>query len=224
MQSKIRIAILDDHPIIVEGYLAKLGKDPQIEVTATMSVADLLEPVLQKGEVDVLILDVSVPTSAENRNPYPILHVIPDLLEKHPNLNILVISMRAERGLIREVMAAGANGYVLKDDQNANANLAGIIKSVAEGGVYLSEEANNLYVKHLDNENGKQLSPRQLEALSLCAAFPGEKSVVLAKKMHITHSAYRTLLSGAYIKLGARTRADAIAKARQMGLITPDQD
>ncbi|MBI2332951.1 MAG: response regulator transcription factor [Chloroflexi bacterium] len=224
MQSKIRIAILDDHPIIVEGYLAKLGKDPQIEVTATMSVADLLEPVLQKGEVDVLILDVSVPTSAENRNPYPILHVIPTLLEEHPNLNILVISMRAERGLIREVMAAGANGYILKDDQNANAKLAGIIKSVAEGGVYLSEEANNLYVKHLDNENGKQLSPRQLEALSLCAAFPGEKSVVLAKKMHITHSAYRTLLSGAYIKLGARTRADAIAKARQMGLITPDQD
>lgn len=224
MQSKIRVAILDDHPITVEGYLSKLGKDPQIEVTATMSVADLLEPVLQKGEVDVLILDVSVPTSAENRNPYPILHVIPKLLDEHPNLNILVVSMRAERGLIRGVMAAGANGYVLKDDQNANANLLGIVRSVVEGGIYLSEEAGALYDKQSTNEHGKQPSPRQLEALSLCAAFPGEKSIVLAKKMHITHSAFRTLLSGAYIKLGARTRADAIAKARQMGLITPDQD
>ena len=123
MQSKIRIAILEDHPITVEGYLSKLGRDPQIEVTATMSVADLLEPVLQKEEVDVLILDVSVPISSENRNPYPILHTIPKLLDEHPNLNILVISMRAERGLIREVMAAGASGYILKDDQPANATL-----------------------------------------------------------------------------------------------------
>lgn len=222
MQSKVHVAILDDHPIIVEGYLSKLGKDPQIEVTATMGVANLLEPVLQKGEVDVLILDVSVPTSAENRNPYPILRVIPDLLEKHPNLNILVISMRAERGLIREVMAAGANGYILKDDQNANANLPWIIKLVAEGGVYLSEEAGALYGKQLENENGKQLSPRQFEALSLCSVYPGEKSIVLAKKMYITHSAFRTLLSGAYIKLGARNRTEAIVMARQMGLITPD--
>lgn len=224
MQSKIRVAILDDHPIIVEGYLSKLGKDPQIEVTAALSFADLLEPVLKRGEVDVLILDVNVPASAENRNPYPILHVIPRLLEEHHNLNILVISMHTERGLIREVMAAGANGYVLKDDQNANANLPAIVKSVAEGGVYLSEEAGDLYGRHLENENGKQLSPRQLEALSLCAAFPGDKSMALAQKMHITHSSFRTLLSGAYIKLGARTRAEAIAKARQMGLITPDQD
>lgn len=224
MQPKIRVAILDDHPMMLEGYLSKLRHDPQIEVTATMSVADLLEPVLQTAEVDVLILDVSVPTSAENRNPYPILHVIPKLLEEYPNLNILVISMRIERGLIREVMAAGANGYILKDDPLANANLLAIIKSVAEGGVYLSEEAGTLYGKHLANEGGKQLSPRQLEALSLCASQPGAKSVVLAKKMSISHSAFRTLLSGAYIKLKAANRTEAIAKARQMGLITPDQD
>lgn len=221
MENKIRVAILDDHPITVEGYLSRLGKDPQIEITATMGFAELLEPVLQQSEVDVLILDVTVPTSPDNRNSYPILHTIPKLLEEHFNLNILVITMHAERGLIREVMAAGANGYVLKDDNDANANLPDIIKSVAEGGVYLSEEAGALYDKQLLGENGKQVSPRQLEALSLCAAFPGEKSFVLAKKMGIKHSSFRTLLSGAYIKLEARTRADAIAKARKMGLIPP---
>lgn len=222
MENKIRVAILDDHPMIVEGYLARLGKDPEIEITASMGVADLLEPVLQKSAVNVLILDVSVPTSAENRNPYPILHVIPKLLEEHHDLNILVISMHNERGLIREVMAAGANGYILKDDQAANAALPEIVKSVAGGGVYLSEEAGAVYNKILNGENGKQLSPRQLEALSLCASSPGEKSAVLAKKMNISHQAFRTLLSGAYLKLGARTRADAIAKARQMGLIAPE--
>ena len=134
MQSKIRVAILDDHPMTVEGYLSKLGKDPAIEVTATMGVADLLEPVLQKSEVNVLILDVTVPISSENRNSYPILHVIPTLLDEHPNLNILVVSMRVERALIRGVMDAGANGYILKDDQNANLNFLEIVKLVAEGG------------------------------------------------------------------------------------------
>lgn len=222
MQSKIRVAILDDHPMIVEGYLAKLGKDPQIEVTATIGVAELLEPVLRKSKVDVLILDVSVPISSENRNTYPILHVIPSLLDEHPHLNILVISMRVERSLIREVMEAGANGYILKDDQDANINLLEIIKLVADGGVYLSAEAGAVYDKQLEKENGKQLTLRQLEALSLCAAYPGEKSIVLAKKMNIEHSSFRNLLSGAYIKLKARNRTEAIVKAKQMGLITPD--
>jgi two-component system nitrate/nitrite response regulator NarL len=222
MESKIKIAILDDHPMTIEGYLSKLGRDPEIEITASIGFADLLEPVLQKSEVDVLILDVGVPTSAQNRNPYAILHTIPKLLEAHHNLNILVISMHNERGLIREVMAAGASGYILKDDPIANAELTDIVKSVAAGGVYLNEEAGAVYDKILKGENGKQLTPRQLEALSLCASFPGEKSAVLAKKMGISHQAFRTLLSGAYFKLDARTRADALARARQMGLITPE--
>ena len=139
MQSKIRVAILDDHPMTVEGYLSKLGKDPAIEITATMGVADLLEPVLQKSEVTVLILDVTVPISSENRNSYPILHVIPTLLDEHPNLNILVVSMRVERALIRGVMDAGANGYILKDDQNANLNFLEIVKLVAEGAYIIAE-------------------------------------------------------------------------------------
>lgn len=222
MEPKIRIVILDDHPMTLEGYLAKLGRDSSLEIAATMGFADLLEPVLQKDDVDVLILDVGAPTSAQNRNPYPMLYVVPKLLEEHHNLNILVISMHNERGLIRGAMNAGASGYILKDDQSANATLPEIVKLVAAGGVYLSEEAGALYEKGLKNENGKDLSPRQLEALSLCAAHPGEKSIVLARKMGISHQAFRTLLSAAYFKLGARTRADAIARARQMGLITPE--
>ena len=223
MDKKIRVAILDDHPMMVEGYLAKLSRDPQIEVTATLNVADQVEPALKQQEVDVLLLDVTVPISLENRNPYPILHVIPTLLEAHPNLDILVISMHAERGIIRGVMEAGASGYILKDDSSANQNLATVVKSVAAGGIYFSAEAHKLYTKYQAMDNEGELSLRQLEALSLCLSYPGAKNSELAEKMKIKHSTFRNLLSGAYIKLDVSNRTEALIKARKLGLITPNE-
>lgn len=95
MSKKIRVAILDDHQSIVDGYVYRLEKDPQIEIVAMMGFGDELEPTLVKTPADVLLLDVNVPSSEENRNPYPILHSIPRLLQSHPDLNILVISMHA---------------------------------------------------------------------------------------------------------------------------------
>ncbi len=222
MDKKIRVAILDDHQSIVDGYIYRLEKDPQLEIVATMGFGDDLEPVLEKTPADVLLLDINVPTSNENRNPYPILYAIPRLLQTHPNLNILVISMHAERGLIRAVMDAGANGYILKDDQAVLKDLGSVVKSVAAGGIHFSHIAHGIYSKYLSNEAG-ELTPRQLEVLSLCAAYPDASTSDLAKKLSVTNSTVRNLLSGAYFKLDAHNRSGAIAKAQQLGLITPHQ-
>ncbi len=221
MNKKIRVAILDDHLSIVDGYIYRLEKDPQIEVTATMSTGEELEPTLMKSPADVLLLDVNVPTSNENRNPYPILHAIPRLLQAHPNLNILVISMHAERGLIRAVMDAGASGYILKDDQTVLKELGSVVRTVAGEGIQFSQIAHDLYAKHLAAE--ELLTPRQLEALSLSAAYPDDSTADLAKRLNISNSTLRNLLSGAYLKLDVHNRTGAVAKARHMGLITPHQ-
>jgi ATP/maltotriose-dependent transcriptional regulator MalT len=61
-----------------------------------------------------------------------------------------------------------------------------------------------------------------LEALSLSAAYPNSTSAELAEKMSISESTYRNLLSTAYVRLEVNGRMAAIAKARQLGLITPD--
>jgi DNA-binding NarL/FixJ family response regulator len=61
-----------------------------------------------------------------------------------------------------------------------------------------------------------------LEALSLCAAYPHSKTAELARKMKIANSTVRNLLSHAYLKLDVQTRAAAVAKARQLGIITPE--
>lgn len=222
MDKKIRVAILDDHLATVMGYVSLImEQDTQIEVTAKMSYGEELEPTLEKNPVDVLLLDVTVPTSPENKNPYPILNMIPKLLQTYPNLNILVSSMHTDRGLIRAVMEAGANGYLLKDDQAALKSLGSVIRTVAGGGIHFSQAAHELYKKSLSAQNDETLSPRESEALSLCAAYPDALTAEIAEKMKIKNPTVRNLLSNAYVKLGVRSRAAAIAKARELGLITP---
>ena len=222
MAPKIRVAILDDHQGIIDGYQYRLSGATDIEVVATALYGEELEPILSRKPVDVLLLDVHVPTSASNPNPYPILFQIPKLLQIYPDISVLVISMHAQRTLISAIMESGASGYILKDDQASIRELASIVRMVANGGVHLSPLAYQQLLKRHTGELGQPLTPRQLEALSLCAAHPGASTAELAKKMNIAHSTMRNLLSGGYLKLKVRTRAEAVARARQMGLITPE--
>jgi two-component system nitrate/nitrite response regulator NarL len=218
---KINVIILDDHQSIVDGYVLRLSSSPKIDVVATLGYGEELEPALEKIPTDVLILDVSVPISADNPTNYPILYTIPQLLQLHPGLNILVISMFAERGLIRGVMEAGANGYILKDDRATLIELANVVQTIASGGIHFSQKAHQLFLNYQLTQTGDALSSRQLEALSLCAAYPDKLTAELSNEMSISNSTFRNLLSGAYIKLNVSTRAAAILKAQSLGIITP---
>src|SRR5215213_5059083 len=134
---KVRVAILDDHQSIIDGYIYRLGSTPEIEVVGTATYGEELESVLSKHPADVLLLDLSVRTSPENPNPFPILYLVPKLLQKYPSLNVLIISMFAEPGLMRSIIEAGASGYILKDDQPAFRELGNVVLSVVNGGIYL---------------------------------------------------------------------------------------
>ncbi len=223
MSNKIRVAILDDHTSIIDGYLYRLSLDENspVEVVATMLYANQLEPTLAEHPTDVLLLDINVPTAPDNRNPYPILYTIPKLLETYPDLNILVITMHNEHGLILAVMEAGSSGYVLKDDQSMIRDLVNVIRSVSSGGVVLSQAAHQLLLKHNLASDGNQLTERQLEVLSLCASYPDWTTAELSREMSVANSTIRNLLSSAYLRLDVHTRLAAVSKARQLGIITP---
>lgn len=220
MTKLVKVSILDDHQTILDGYQFRLANSPRVEIASTLQFGSEINAALEKYSIDVLILDINVPTSQDNPNPYPILHVIPSLLQKYPNLAILVISMHNDRSLIRAVMEAGASGYILKDDQSMLVDLENVIVSIAAGGIFLSREISNILLPANTNED-VPLSQRQLEVLSLSLAFPDDTTADLARRMSVANSTVRNLLSGAYIKLGVRTRAAAIAKARKLGVITP---
>jgi two-component system, NarL family, nitrate/nitrite response regulator NarL len=221
MNEPIRVAILDDHQGIIDGYLSRLSSIKDITVIATLLFGEDLEPALKKQPVDILILDVHVPTSPSNPNPYPIHYLIPRLLDTYPDMAILVISMDAQRTLVRTIMEAGASGFILKDDRAAIIELPAIIHMLHSGGIYLSKQVSNA-LKGSPDEG--VLTSRQIEVLSYCASSPELSTAQLAQQLNIAPSTVRNLLSGAYLRLEVPNRAAAIAKARQLGLITSEDN
>jgi len=215
MSPQVRVAILDDHQSIIDGYTYRLSVVPEIQIVATAVYGEDLETILASHKVDVLLLDVSVPYSSENHNPFPILHVIPGLLQRYPRLNILIISMFTQCSLVEALVKVGISGYIFKDDQASIQQLAKIVGTVANGGIYFSQGA---YRDSHGESSESVLTPRQLEAISLCAAHPDADTTVLADKLGISGSTLRNLLSSAYLRLGGRTRAAAIARAHQLGM------
>ena len=214
------MGILDDHQSTIDGYLFRLDKLPNITVEATASFGDEIDSMLSKNELDLLLLDISVPTSHENSNPYPILHKIPKILQQYPEISIIVITMHNQRTLIKAVMEAGASGYILKDDRESIIRLGDIITAVASGGIYFSEQSYHLLNGKLE-DGSPNLTPRQREVLSLIASQPNTTTAALAKNLDIAPSTVRNLLSDAYVRMKVNNKTAAIVKARKLGLITP---
>lgn len=216
MKGQIRIAIVDDHQSIIDGYIHRLQNIPQIQIVGTGVNGEDLQRLLATQRVDVLLLDLSIPTSGENRNPYPLYHELPALLQQHPGLKIIVLSMFTQLSLVKAMFDLGVRGYIFKDDNHSIQQLGKVVAAVASGGVYFSEGADtNL----LSPQTERVLTPRQLEVISLCMAYPDLTTDELAKSLNIASSTLRNLLSEAYRRLGVQTRAAAIAKAQHLGIL-----
>jgi DNA-binding NarL/FixJ family response regulator len=215
MPQKIRVTILEDHQGIIDGYNFRLSV-PGIEIAGVAMCGEDIHKILSTKKANVLILDVNVPTAHDNPNPLPILSFVRNTVQRYPDLKILVISMLTAQTLIEALVDAGVSGYVFKDDESSIRQLPHVIKIVAEGGVYFSSGA---WQKVKPGNSDEILTNRQLEALSVTAAYPDYSTELLAEKLSISGSAFRNLLSGAYQRLGISTRAGAMVRANQLGLL-----
>jgi DNA-binding NarL/FixJ family response regulator len=129
--------------------------------------------------------------------------------------------MHNQPGIINSLLNIGVRGYIVKDDRKSIACLAEIIQSITQGDLYLSPQIEQILQYKFFPE--VDFSDRQLEVLSLCASQPGTSLYHIADRLEMAPSTIRNILSNIYRTLGVSNRAAAIIKARQMGIITPDE-
>ncbi len=213
----VRVAILDDHQSVIDGYLFRLRGEPRIDVIAQVGYGEELLPMLDHVRPDVLILDLTVPCSRENPAPYSLVALLPTLRSRYPRLAILVITMHAQPALVRSVLRQGAAGYILKDDGPRIRALGHVVRDVARGRRRFSP-----FILALDQSGrSSPLTGRQIEAFSLLIAHPDMTLAEVARHLHVAHSTVRNLVSDAYRRLGVRTRAAALVEAQRRGLLPP---
>jgi DNA-binding NarL/FixJ family response regulator len=213
----INVAILEDHQSTIDGYRLRLSEQSAIEVVASCLFSEGLFNMLEQNPIDVLILDINVPISKDNRNIQPIHQLITDLKAKYPDLVILVISMLAQRTMIKTILKAGTSGYILKDDYDSIRNLGKIVETLAEGGTYMSNRVRDIFFN--GHSSDLMLTQRELEVLSICAAYPDESTAELAERLEVANSTVRNFLHKIYIKLQVHGRAAAILRAQEIGLL-----
>jgi DNA-binding NarL/FixJ family response regulator len=213
----INVAILENIQSIVDGYHYRLAHDKTFAIVAAAQYGEQLEALLTDHAVDVLLLEPYVPASPDNYNPFPVWSTLERVFEKQPALHVLVITKAGDPALIKQAVSNGVCGYILKEDAWTIRSLVEVVKTIAQGGVHFSRRA---YEILLDRGRAEQtLSPRQLEALSLCAAYPDQTTHQLAAQMNIAPSTFRSLLSAAYKQLDTHTLRGAVEEARHRGWI-----
>lgn len=157
----MRIVLVDDHGIILDGIKSILLERKDMEVVFNATRAEDALHFLKSNHADLLITDFNMP----GMDGLTLIHTVKRIL---PNIKIIVLSMHDEVHLAKEILRSGVNAYVLKKDTQHE--LLTAIQEVQQGRVYLSNDINKLLIRNLDlPEDGKLLTDREREIVKLIA-------------------------------------------------------
>jgi DNA-binding NarL/FixJ family response regulator len=202
----IKVLVADDHTLIRKGLKQILDDTEDMRVTGEAETGMQAIKMLQDGEYDMVLLDISLP----DKNG---VEVLKQIKLNHPQLPVLMLSMHAEDQYAVRSMKSGASGYLNK--QSAPAQLVTAIRQVASGKKYISGElaeqlANGLTEGYQELLH-QTLSDREYQTLCLLAS--GKKLSEMAEIMSLstkTVSVYRARLLD---KMKLKTNAEAIQYA-----------
>ena len=185
----IQVVLCDDHKIVRDGLSKIIGSFNDIDVIADdiASGEELLQR-LRKTQPDVIILDVSLPGRSG-------LEVLKQIKIFYPDIKVLVLSMYPEDQFAIRMLKAGASGYLHKD--SAPEVLMEAIRTIQNGGEYLSPQITKLLYREMNNKNQelphKQLSDREFEVF--LAIGEGKANNQIANQLSLsakTISTYRS--------------------------------
>src|SRR5712691_5599746 len=167
MKNKLRIFLADDHSILREGLRSLVNAQPDMEVVGEADNGRTAWRQARELEPDVIVMDVSMPILNGIKATTLIRRVC-------KNVKVLVLTVHEDQGYLRQLLEAGAAGYVLK--KAAADELINGIRVVAAGGVYLDPTQAGKVVGGFINKKGQKsggssgdLSAREAEVLRLVA-------------------------------------------------------
>ncbi|RYZ99639.1 MAG: response regulator transcription factor [Sphingobacteriaceae bacterium] len=132
MQShKINIVIVDDHPIVIEGLKIMLSHKPFFHLSKTFNNGGEVIQFIKSNEVDIILLDISLPDISG-------IQLCEEIKKVSPNTSVIMFSNRSERSIIMQCIQNGASGYLLKNVSSDELVFA--IKHVHIGGRYICSE------------------------------------------------------------------------------------
>ena len=210
-----RVLLADDHPIVRHGLRDLLGAEPDFEVVAEVEDGAAAVERALADDVDLAILDVSMPRMTG-------LLAAQQLAARRPGLRMLMLSMHENEQFLFEALRAGASGYVLKTA--ADRDLVHACRATMRGETFLHAGAVSALVRdYLDRTPeaaaADPLTPRELEVLKLVAE--GHTSDEIAEALVISKKTVEHHRSHILEKLGMRDRVELTRYAIRRGLIQP---
>jgi DNA-binding NarL/FixJ family response regulator len=206
------VLIADDHAVVRAGYRQFLGTEPNI--TRIGEAADGAEVIrrLQSELWDLVMLDIHMP----DRSGLDVLHHI---RVEHPAVRVLIVSGLREDQYARNVLRAGASGYVSKSDAPEDMMLA--VRTVLSGRRYVSRTLAELLVSDLDGAADEplhtRLSSREFQIFCKIAAGVGVSKI--AEELSLSVKTISTYRSRIMEKLTFNSNADMTAYALRNELI-----
>ncbi len=192
----MRVLIADDHGIVRSGLRLLLERQPDIEVIAEASDGAEARDVAVRERPDLAILDLKMPKLTG-------LQATREIRAQSPQTKVLILSMHDDERYVTEALGAGAAGYVVKTQ--ADADLLAAIRAVERGEPFPAPAASG------------ELTPREEEIVKLVAEAHTTKEI--AAILHLSEKTVENHRANAMRKLGMRDRVELVRYAIRRGLI-----
>ncbi|WP_217912949.1 response regulator [Miltoncostaea marina] len=206
----LRVAIADDHRLMLDGIKRALETAPDIKVVGEAMSGEEMLSLVPRVRPDVVILDLRMPKGDG-------LTTLAALRKDYPDLKIIILSMFEDSEHIDQALHQGASGYVVKSINPLD--LPSTVRQVVEGTVYhprgRAGESGSAPAASAGHPGG--LTDRELSILRLVAE--GLSNLDIASKLYVTEQTVKFHLSNIYRKLGVGNRTEATRYAYRNGMI-----
>jgi DNA-binding NarL/FixJ family response regulator len=206
----IRVFIVDDHPVVIEGIHSLLQNEKDIQWAGHAMTAESCLGYFVNNTADVVLMDISMP----GMDGVSLCAVMKD---KYPGIFILGLSTFNQGLYIKKMMENGASGYILKNSPKEE--LITAIHTVRDGGIYFSGEAGQALAEYQRSSRSElpELTPREKEILGLIAE--GYTNPQIAEKIFLSSFTVDSHRKNLLAKLNVKNTATLIKLAVEHKLI-----